>query len=97
MRVSSTYTNYFTGYDLVNKNVFSFDLNTVDVSDWRISAGRYNTARRFDLDAWCSETRLGIIVKLRLRCILKTSRVKAEETWVGSSFQTRDAMGEKDF
>ena len=40
MRVSSTYTNYFTGYDLVNKNVFSFDLKTVNVSDWRISAGR---------------------------------------------------------
>ena len=40
MQVSSTYTNYFTGYDLVNKNVFSFDLKTVNVSDWRISAGR---------------------------------------------------------
>ena len=29
MRVSSTYTNYFTGYDLVNKKVFSYDLKTV--------------------------------------------------------------------
>ena len=32
-----------------------------------------------------------------LRCLLKTSNVKAEETWVGSLFQTRDAVDEKDF
>ena len=29
----STYTNYFTGYDLENKKVLSFDLKTVKVSD----------------------------------------------------------------
>ena len=32
-----------------------------------------------------------------LRCLLKTGNVKAEETWVGSLFQTRDAVNEKDF
>ena len=32
-----------------------------------------------------------------LRCLLKTGNVKAEETWVGSLFQTRDAVDEKDF
>ena len=32
-----------------------------------------------------------------LRCLLKTGNVKAEETWVGSLFQTWDAMDEKDF
>ena len=28
---------------------------------------------------------------------MKTGNVKAEETWVGSLFQTRDAVDEKDF
>ena len=28
---------------------------------------------------------------------MKTGNVKAEETWVGSLFQTRDAVEEKDF
>ena len=32
-----------------------------------------------------------------LRCLLKTGTVKAEETWVGSLFQTWDAVDEKDF
>ena len=32
-----------------------------------------------------------------LRCFLKTGNVKAEEIWMGSSFQTRDAVDEKDF
>ena len=35
--------------------------------------------------------------RLCLRCLLKTCNVKAEETWVGSLFQTRDAVDEKDF
>ena len=32
-----------------------------------------------------------------LRCLLKTGNVKAEEIWVGSLFQTWDAVDEKDF
>ena len=32
-----------------------------------------------------------------MRCLLKTGNVNAEETWVGSLFQTRDAADEKDF
>ena len=32
-----------------------------------------------------------------LRCLLKTGIVKAEEIWVGSLFQTWDAVDEKDF
>ena len=32
-----------------------------------------------------------------LRCLLKTGKVKAEEIWVGSLFQTWDAVDEKDF
>ena len=31
-----------------------------------------------------------------LRCLLKTGNVKAEEIWVGSLFQTWDAVDEKD-
>ena len=32
-----------------------------------------------------------------MRCFLKTGNVKAEEIWVGSLFQTWDAVDEKDF
>ena len=32
-----------------------------------------------------------------LRCLLKIGNVEAEEIWVGSLFQTRDAADEKDF
>ena len=32
-----------------------------------------------------------------MRCLLKTGNVNANETWVGSLFQTRDAVEEKDF
>ena len=51
-------------------------------------------------DGWCSETRVGIkeqMVPPCLRCLLKTVNVNAEETWVGSLCQTRDAVDEKDF
>ena len=37
------------------------------------------------------------MVKWCLRCLLKTGNVKAEEIWVGSLFQTWDAVDEKDF
>ena len=33
LRIGSKYTNQFTGYDLVNRKVFSFDLKTVKVAD----------------------------------------------------------------
>ena len=32
-----------------------------------------------------------------MRCLQKTGNVKVEETWMGSLFQTRDAVDEKDF
>ena len=32
-----------------------------------------------------------------LKCLLKTGNVKAEETWIGSLFQKRDAVDENDF
>ena len=35
--------------------------------------------------------------KWRLRCLRKTGNVKAEEIWMGSLFQTWDAVDEKDF
>ena len=35
--------------------------------------------------------------KLCLRCLLKSGNVNAAEIWVGSLFQTWDAVDEKDF
>ena len=35
--------------------------------------------------------------KCCMKCLLRTGNVKAEGTWVGSFFQTRDAVNEKDF
>ena len=40
---------------------------------------------------------VGIKEKWCLKCLLKTGNFKAEEIWVESLFQTRDAVDEKDF
>ena len=42
----------------------------------------------FDFDGWCSETRVAIKEKMVLEMPSETGKVKAEETWVGSLFQT---------
>ena len=60
---------------------------------WNALGGWHDTVWGFDFYS-CSETRVGIKEKMVL---LKTGHVKAEETWVGSLFQTRDAVDEKDF
>ena len=46
---------------------------------------------------WLVQWNQGTKEKWCLKCLLKTGNVKAEETRVGSIFQTRDAVDEKDF
>ena len=56
--------------------------------------GRHDT---LNFDGWCSETWVGIKENMVLEMPCENSNVKAEEAWVGSLFQTRDAVDEKDF
>ena len=61
---------------------------------------RHDTTGSFDFDGWCSGTRVGIKEKMVLQVPSENwqcQESRQKKTWVGSLFQTQDAVDEKNF